>query len=156
MIKQTKKQDDKDSLQIKVNELSKKVDDITKSKNGYKDKCQEMKDSIKKLEKDKRDKDSSLRKIKEEKSKLETDLKNEGKKCQELLENLNTVRDDLRGQSNENMDFYFFSDLDSKTSKVMKKIFFCPSPYVKWCPRAPFLTRRKTGKNLKISRKFSF
>ena len=42
----------------------------------------------------------------------------------------------LRGQSNENMDFFFFADLDSKTSKVMKKMFFCPSPYVKWCPRA--------------------
>ena len=40
----------------------------------------------------------------------------------------------LRGQSNENMDF-FFADLDSKTSKVIKKNY--PSPYVKWCPRAP-------------------
>ena len=62
----------------------------------------------------------------------------------------------LRGQSNENKDFLFFADLDSKTSKVMKKKLFVPSPYVKWCSRAPFLRRRKTGENFKISRKFNF
>ena len=51
---------------------------------------------------------------------------------------------------------FFLADLDSKTSKVMTKKKIYPSPYVKWCPRAPFLTRRKTDKNDKISRKFSF
>ena len=43
----------------------------------------------------------------------------------------------LRGQSNENMFFCVFADLDSKTSKIMKKKKISPSPYVKWCPRAP-------------------
>jgi len=43
----------------------------------------------------------------------------------------------LRGQYNENIFFRFFADLDSKTSKIMKKKIYSPSPYVKWCPRAP-------------------
>merc|ERR1712121_416886 len=47
---------------------------------------------------------------------------------------------------------FFLADLDSETSKVMTKKKMYPSPYVKWCPRAPFLTRRKTGENKKNSR----
>ena len=49
----------------------------------------------------------------------------------------------LRGQSNENMDFFFVSNFDSKTSKVMKKNIYLPKFLCKVVPQSPIFDKKK-------------